>query len=573
MNYLRQSTAASVKFGPFVDDTDGKTPETALVIQKADVRVSKNGGNMAAASSNQGAADAGAPHDELGVYDGSLDATDTGTLGVIRVDILKTGALSWWKEWEVIPATVYDSLVAGSDKLQVDLQEIGGDAQSMADLKDFADAGYDPATNKVEGVKLADTLTTYTGNTPQTGDGYAVVSSGTYGLSALKTLVDTLATYVDTEVAAIKAKTDNLPLDPADASDIAAAFATVDGTLATIIAYIDTEVAAIKAKTDNLPTDPADASDIAASFASIASTLATLASYVDTEVAAILAAVDTEIAAIKAKTDNLPTDPADESSIQAAIADLKTYVDTEILAIKAKTDLIPADPADASDIAASFASIALTLATISGYLDTEIAAILADTNELQTDWVDGGRLDLLIDAIKAKTDNLPTDPADESSIQGTLTTIIGTLATLASYVDTEVAAIKAKTDNLPTDPADASDIAAAFTTINATLATIASYIDTEVAAIKAKTDNLPAQPAAVGSPMTLDFTQVLSMSPTTDTLGEALQAMLGQGKRGWAVIGGSPPRFVVYRADGITEWFSFELDDADAPTTRTLEVA
>jgi len=35
---------------------------------------------------------------------------------------------------------------------------------------------------------------------------------------------------------------------------------------------------------------------------------------------------------------------------------------------------------------------------------------------LQTDWVNGGRLDLILDAVKAKTDNLPTDPADASDI-------------------------------------------------------------------------------------------------------------------------------------------------------------
>lgn len=40
---------------------------------------------------------------------------------------------------------------------------------------------------------------------------------------------------------------------------------------------------------------------------------------------------------------------------------------------------------------------AANLATVAGYLDTEIAAILADTNELQTDWANGGRLDLLLD--------------------------------------------------------------------------------------------------------------------------------------------------------------------------------
>lgn len=42
---------------------------------------------------------------------------------------------------------------------EVDLTHISGDPQSATDLKDFVDAGYDPATNKVEGVKLADSLT------------------------------------------------------------------------------------------------------------------------------------------------------------------------------------------------------------------------------------------------------------------------------------------------------------------------------------------------------------------------------------------------------------------------------
>lgn len=56
---------------------------------------------------------------------------------------------------------------------EVDVTHLGGAAQSATDLKDFADDGYDPATNKVEGVKLADTLTTYTGNTVQTGDSFA----------------------------------------------------------------------------------------------------------------------------------------------------------------------------------------------------------------------------------------------------------------------------------------------------------------------------------------------------------------------------------------------------------------
>lgn len=174
----------------------------------------------------------------------------------------------------------------------------------------------------------------------------SVANETTVASRASQASVDTLASYVDTEVAAIKAKTDNLPTDPADASDIAASFATVNATLATIAGYIDTEVAAIKAKTDNLPIDPADASDIAASFASLTSLVNILTTY-----------VDTEVAAIKAKTDNLPVDPADASDIAASFANVNSalstiasYIDTEVAAIKAKTDNLPAQPAAVGDI-------------------------------------------------------------------------------------------------------------------------------------------------------------------------------------------------------------------------------
>jgi uncharacterized phage infection (PIP) family protein YhgE len=135
-------------------------------------------------------------------------------------------------------------------------------------------------------VTLADTLTTYTGNTVQTGDAYARLGAP----AAASVSADVAAVKADT--AAISAKTTNLPSDPADASDLAASFVTVNSTLSTIAGYLDTEVAAIKAKTDNLPTDPADASDIAASFSTVNSTLTTIAAYVDTEVASIKSATD-----------------------------------------------------------------------------------------------------------------------------------------------------------------------------------------------------------------------------------------------------------------------------------------
>lgn len=103
--------------------------------------------------------------------------------------------------------------------------------------------------------------------------------------------------------------------------------ANLDAQLTAIDDYLDTEVAAIKAKTDNLPVDPADASDIAAFFATVISALGFIDDFVDTEIAAILAAVDTEVAAIKAKTDNLPASPASTGDVTGSTAAIEAYGD------------------------------------------------------------------------------------------------------------------------------------------------------------------------------------------------------------------------------------------------------
>jgi hypothetical protein len=153
---LKQSTAVDLLVGPFVDEDDGKTLETGLTITQAEVRLSKNGGNMA--QKNEATA---LSHDELGMYVCKLDATDTNTLGRLQVTIWEDGALIVYHEFMVVTANYYDS-VCGSDVLQSDLTQIGGVAQSATDLKDFADTGYNPATHKVAGVVLTDTTTAVT---------------------------------------------------------------------------------------------------------------------------------------------------------------------------------------------------------------------------------------------------------------------------------------------------------------------------------------------------------------------------------------------------------------------------
>lgn len=109
MLILKQSTASqAVLIGPFVDDSDGVTAETALTIDAADIRLSKNGGNMAAKNSG------GGTHDENGWYTITLDATDTDTVGRLQISVAESGALPVFMECQVVEEAVYDALFAAS---------------------------------------------------------------------------------------------------------------------------------------------------------------------------------------------------------------------------------------------------------------------------------------------------------------------------------------------------------------------------------------------------------------------------------------------------------------------------
>jgi hypothetical protein len=88
--------------------------------------------------------------------------------------------------------------------------------------------------------------------------------------------------------------------------------------------------------------------------------------------------------------------------------------------------------------------IIAALVILDDFMDTELAAILADTNELQVDWVNGGRLDLLIDAIKAKTDSLTFTVA--GLIDSNLLRINGTAAPAVQLAAHAIGALRLVVD-------------------------------------------------------------------------------------------------------------------------------
>jgi len=122
MRYLKQSTSVDVPIGPFLDEVDARTPETALTITQPDIRLKKNGANWAQKNAAQTLS-----HEENGFYEVTLDATDTGTLGLLRLAVFESGALPVWEDFMVVTANVYDSLFS-TDVLDVSVTQVNGTA-------------------------------------------------------------------------------------------------------------------------------------------------------------------------------------------------------------------------------------------------------------------------------------------------------------------------------------------------------------------------------------------------------------------------------------------------------------
>ncbi len=147
--WLKQSTAADVVLGPFVDDTDGKTPETGLTISQADCQLSKNGGAVAQKNDATSASHLGGGH-----YKVPLNTTDTNTLGRLRLYVNEGGALPAWMDFMVVPANVWDSFF-GADALQVHANEITAGLITATTLADNAITAAKIAADAITAAKIA----------------------------------------------------------------------------------------------------------------------------------------------------------------------------------------------------------------------------------------------------------------------------------------------------------------------------------------------------------------------------------------------------------------------------------
>lgn len=308
--YLKQSTASQSRaIGPFVDDTDFKTAETALTIANTDIKLIVNG--AASANKNSG----GGTHRANGVYGITFDATDTATVGEMQVSVVVAGALPVFDKFFVLEEAVYDALFGASAPGYLQPTTAG----RTLDVSAGGEAGID----------------------------WANIGSPTTTVNLSATTIKT-ATDVETDTADIQTR---LPA--------ALVSGRMDASVGAMAANVltATAIAADAIGASELASDAvaeiADAvwDEILSGHLGVGSTgeaLNAAGAAGDPWTTALPGAYGAGSAG-KIIGDNINATISSRAS-QTSLDTLDDFVDTEVAAIKAKTDLIPAAPAAVGDI-------------------------------------------------------------------------------------------------------------------------------------------------------------------------------------------------------------------------------
>ena len=330
MRVLKQSTAYNLTV-LMVDSTDHVTGKTGLTLT---ITASKDGAAFASITPT-------VTELATGWYKLALTSSHTDTVGDLALHITATGADATDVAM-VVRARVTDDLAypaTSGRSLAVDASgqiTVGGYASGQAPLQPtVAGRTLDVSAGGEAGIDWANvgsptTTLGLTGTTISTTQAVASVSGAVGSVTAAVTA----GTVSDKTGYSLTAAYDSAKtasqLDAAGVrTAIGLASANLDtqiGTLATASAlstvsgYIDTEVAAIKAKTDNLPASPAATGDIPSA--------ATVASQVRTELTTELGRIDASISSRLASASY--TAPLDAAGVRSAVGLASANLDTQL---------------------------------------------------------------------------------------------------------------------------------------------------------------------------------------------------------------------------------------------------
>ena len=249
--------------------------------------------------------------------------------------------------------------------LEVDLTAIGGATQSATDLKDFADAGYDPGTNKVQGVVLVDTTTT---NTDMVGTNGASTHSAADASDAVWN--ETSAGHTDAGKAGQQLWTDidAILVDSGELQTNQGNWVTATGFSTHSAANVATVILVTPAQ--KIVTD-------ANGYVTSSSVEGNLTGTIN----GLTITATSHLFSVNSGTNYAA---AHANSVVKQIAD------------NAASGGGDATAANQNDIITHLTDVKGT-----GFAKNthSLTDILADSNELQAEWADGGRLDLLLDDV------------------------------------------------------------------------------------------------------------------------------------------------------------------------------
>lgn len=279
MLILRQSTAIDIRMGPFVDSTDGVTPETGITLAAADqAEVLKENGAATAAMAGAFVAVTGCD----GWYDYTASTTDTNTVGEIVFVVQDASVcLPVFVRGFVVEEAVYDAMYEASaaGPLQstvagrkLDVTATGAAGIDWANIENATTAVDLSATD----IQLCDTVTT---NTDMRGTDNAALASVLGALTDAAaagdpTSVDTVMQYIKQLINILIGTTGitTFPAEAAPANNVSLAEviraihadvtgingAAMRGTDSAALASVCTEARLAELDAGNLPTDVAN---------------------------------------------------------------------------------------------------------------------------------------------------------------------------------------------------------------------------------------------------------------------------------------------------------------------------
>ena len=141
MRFLKTNTATRITIGPFLDKSDGITPEVALTATNEHLTLMVDSAGVPTLVLDANATASGGDNDlvhvtndDAGFYDLELTAAQLNYVGRAMLSInYVTDHCPVFHEFMILPANVYDSLV-GTDKLDVNAAELGGTSQTGGDV-------------------------------------------------------------------------------------------------------------------------------------------------------------------------------------------------------------------------------------------------------------------------------------------------------------------------------------------------------------------------------------------------------------------------------------------------------